>query len=169
MFMYYYTYLVLKRVLIVKKTDCLKYIYLISIITYYNETLYRNISFTKQKNRCLLIYTSNQNLIIIDNINIILIHISKIGEVQMEKLLTNKKFSQNIKKIRMQKNLTQEQTVAKLQLLGSPISRSTYSLIEMGRGNIFISDLVGLQQIFCVDFKEFFDGITVQRESRENK
>lgn len=87
----------------------------------------------------------------------------------MEKLLTNKKFSQNIKKIRIQKNLTQEQTVAKLQLLGSPISRSTYSLIEMGRGNIFISDLVGLQQIFCVDFKEFFDGITVQRESRENK
>ena len=84
----------------------------------------------------------------------------------MEKLLTNKKFSQNLKKIRVQKKLTQEQTVAKLQLLGSPISRSTYSLIEMGRGNIFISDLVGLQQIFNVDFKDFFDGISVQRENR---
>ncbi|MCI5892975.1 MAG: helix-turn-helix domain-containing protein [Clostridiales bacterium] len=83
----------------------------------------------------------------------------------MEKLLTNKKFGHNLKKIRMQNNLTQEQTVTKLQLLGSPISRSTYSLIEMGRGNIFISDLVGLQQIFCVDYKDFFDGISAQRDN----
>ncbi len=83
----------------------------------------------------------------------------------MEKLLTNKRFSENLVRIRKQKGLTQEQTVAKLQLLGSPISRSTYSLIEMGRGNIFISDLVGLQQIFEVDFKEFFDGIFPEREN----
>ncbi len=85
----------------------------------------------------------------------------------MDKLLTNKTFAQNLKKLRFQSKLTQEQTVAKLQLLGSPISRSTYSLIELGRGNIFISDLVGLQQIFCVDFKEFFEGISTQREGKE--
>ena len=81
----------------------------------------------------------------------------------MQKILTNDKFSQNLKRIRKEKGLTQEQTVAKLQLLGSPISRSTYSLIEMGRGNIFISDLVGLQQILDVDFKEFFEGISIER------
>lgn len=83
----------------------------------------------------------------------------------MEKLLTNKTFSENLKRIRKQRGLTQEQTVAKLQLLGSPISRSTYSLIEMGRGNIFISDLVGLKQIFGVDFNEFFKDIPVEREN----
>lgn len=81
----------------------------------------------------------------------------------MKKIITNKSFSENLKSIRKKSGLTQEETVAKLQLLGSPISRSTYSLIEMGRGNIFISDLVGLQQIFNVDFKDFFDGISVQR------
>ena len=81
----------------------------------------------------------------------------------MQKILTNDKFCQNLKRIRKEKGLTQEQTVAKLQLLGSPISRSTYSLIEMGRGNIFISDLVGLQQILNVDFKEFFEGISIER------
>ena len=82
----------------------------------------------------------------------------------MVKLLNNETFSQNLKRIRKNSGLTQDQTVAKLQLLGSPISRSTYSLIEMGRGNIFASDLVGLQQIFNVDFKEFFDGISVMRD-----
>ena len=85
----------------------------------------------------------------------------------MDKLLINKKFSQNLRKIRKYKGLTQENVVTKLQLLGSPISRSTYSLIEMGRGNIFVSDLVGLQQIFNIDFKDFFEGISVQRNGRE--
>ena len=83
----------------------------------------------------------------------------------MEKLLINKRFSENLIRIRKKKGLTQEQTVAKMQLLGSPISRSTYSLIELGRGNIFISDLVGLKQIFEVDFEEFFDGISTEREN----
>lgn len=85
----------------------------------------------------------------------------------MDKMLTDNKFCDNLKKIRKAKGYTQEQTVAKLQLLGSPISRSTYSLIEMGRGNIFISDLVGLQQIFNVDYSEFFENIAVSRDGRE--
>lgn len=87
----------------------------------------------------------------------------------MEKILSNKTFAQNLKTLRKQSKLTQNETVIKLQLLGSPISRSTYSLIELGRGNIFVSDLVGLQQIFQVDFKEFFNGISVQRESKEKQ
>ncbi len=81
----------------------------------------------------------------------------------MEKLITNCVFSENLKRIRKESGLTQEKTVKELNLLGSTISRSTYSLIEMGRGNIFISDLVGLQEIFKVDYSEFFKGISVQR------
>ena len=81
----------------------------------------------------------------------------------MQKILNNSFLGENIKKLRIKAGLTQEQTVAKLQLMGSPISRSTYSLIEMGRGNVFVSDLVGLQQIFDVSFDEFFVGVSVQR------
>lgn len=81
----------------------------------------------------------------------------------MEKLIANAVFSENLKRIRKESGLTQEKTVRELQLLGSTISRSTYSLIEMGRGNIFVSDLVGLQQIFKVDYAEFFRGVSVQR------
>ena len=82
----------------------------------------------------------------------------------MTKILNNAIVARNLKRIRKASKMTQEQTVAKLQLLGSPISRSTYSLIEMGRGNIFVSDLVGLKQIFGVDYERFFEGIETERQ-----
>ena len=78
--------------------------------------------------------------------------------------MVERSIGRRIQQYRKKKGLTQEQTVAKLQVLGSPITRSTYSLIEMGKGNIFVSDLVGLSQIFGVDYHEFFKGIPVQRE-----
>jgi len=81
----------------------------------------------------------------------------------MKKIITDNTFGQNLQKIRLAKGLTQEQTVAKLQLLGSPLTRGTYSLIEMGRGNIYISDLVGLKQIFNIEYAEFFDGVLPAR------
>ena len=73
---------------------------------------------------------------------------------------------QNSQRIRTECGLTQEQTVAKIQVLGSPLSRSTYSLIEMGRGNLFVSDLVALKMVFQVDYEEFFRGIGPSRQSK---
>jgi len=81
----------------------------------------------------------------------------------MKKILVNNTFGQNLQKIRYSKDLTQEQTAAKLQLLGSPMSRDVYAQIETGKGNIYISDLVGLQQVFNVDFAEFFEGVPTAR------
>jgi len=87
----------------------------------------------------------------------------------MTKVLTNEQLGRNIQRIRLQRGLTQEQTVAKLQVLGSPLSRSTYSLIEMGRGNIFVSDLVALQMVFQVDYKEFFRDIPPARQGKSEE
>ena len=84
----------------------------------------------------------------------------------MAKLLGSEMLGQNIRRIRAERGLTQEQTVAKLQVLGSPLSRSTYSLIEMGRGNLFVNDLVALKMVFQVDYDEFFRGIGPSRQSR---
>ena len=84
----------------------------------------------------------------------------------MPKLLSNQILGENIKRIRISCRLTQEQTVAQLQVLGSPISRSTYSLIEMGRGNLFVHDLVGLKCIFNVDYEEFFKDIPPSRDTK---
>lgn len=84
----------------------------------------------------------------------------------MPKLLGNELLGENIKRMRLQAGLTQEQTVAKLQVLGSPLSRSTYSLIGMGRGNLYVNDLVGLQTVFGVSYEEFFKGIPPSRPSK---
>lgn len=81
----------------------------------------------------------------------------------MDKLISNSIFGQNIKKIRVKCGLTQEETVARLQIYGSPLSRSAYAGIELGRANIYVSDLVALQQIFKVDYSEFFEGISTAR------
>ena len=82
----------------------------------------------------------------------------------MTKRIGGQLLGANIKRIRLRCGLTQEQTVAKMQVLGSPTSRSTYLLIEMGRGNLFVSDLVGLQRVFNVPYEEFFRDIPPLRE-----
>lgn len=87
----------------------------------------------------------------------------------MTKLLGTEQLGRNIQRIRLDCGLTQEQTVAKLQVLGSPLSRSTFSLIEMGRGNIFASDLVALQMVFQVDYQEFFRDIPPARQGRADE
>ena len=86
----------------------------------------------------------------------------------MPKILGNKILGDNIRRIRRACGLTQEQTVAKLQVLGSPLTRSTYSLIELGRGNIFVNDLVGLQIVFNVSYEEFFKDIPPSRSSKQS-
>lgn len=87
----------------------------------------------------------------------------------MTKLMGAGQLGRNIRRIRLECGLTQERTVAKLQVLGSPLSRSTYSLIEMGRGNIFVSDLVALQTMFQVDYKEFFRDIPPARQGKPDE
>lgn len=85
----------------------------------------------------------------------------------MSKVLGCKTIGDNIKRIRMSCGLTQEQTVARMQVLGSTISRSTYSLIEMGRGNIYASDLVALKTVFNVSFDDFFKDVSPARNGEE--
>ncbi len=84
----------------------------------------------------------------------------------MAKLLGTEILGRNIKRIRIERGFTQEQTAAKLQLLGSPLSRSTFSLIEMGRGNIFASDLVALKMVFQVEYEDFFRDISPSRQAK---
>lgn len=68
----------------------------------------------------------------------------------------------NIRKFRKKNNLTQEQTVARMQLLGLEISRSSYSQLECGLYNIKVSELLALCEIFHVNIEDFFDGMSLQ-------
>jgi transcriptional regulator with XRE-family HTH domain len=63
--------------------------------------------------------------------------------------------------MRKASKLTQEQVVAKLQLLNIAISRSVYAQIKCETYNIRISELAALKQIFHVDYTDFFKGTTL--------
>ncbi|BDF33149.1 hypothetical protein CE91St62_12140 [Lachnospiraceae bacterium] len=69
----------------------------------------------------------------------------------------------NLRKLRNNADLTQEQVVAQLQLRNFSISRSIYSQIESGTYNIRISELIALAEIFHTDYNTMFNGLTYNK------
>ena len=79
----------------------------------------------------------------------------------MMKVRPDRDIGSNIQKARNAKGMTQDQTIAKLQLMGIEISRSTYAKIETNRINIRVSELLALSEIFNVDFNFFFQDLVL--------
>lgn len=79
----------------------------------------------------------------------------------MLKIRPDRNIGSNIQKARYGKGLTQDETIAKLQLMGIEISRITYAKIETNRINIRVSELIALSKIFDVDFNYFFEDLTL--------
>lgn len=52
--------------------------------------------------------------------------------------------------------LTQDQVVAKFNLMGISKSKSTYAKLETNRMNIKVSELIALEKIFSTDINAFF-------------
>lgn len=74
----------------------------------------------------------------------------------MQWILQDVPLGRNIQTIRMEKQMTQQQVVEQLQLMGSAMSRTTLANIETGRRNIKASDLKALKTLFNVSYDEFF-------------
>lgn len=83
------------------------------------------------------------------------------------KIIINRRFAENLVALRLKHGLSQYKLVEKMQLLGSTISRSTYSKIELGTGNLKVSDLVALKQVYDTDYDEFFEGISADEKENE--
>lgn len=77
----------------------------------------------------------------------------------MQKIRPDMDIGHNISYHRQRAGLTQDQTVARLQLMGIRISKSSYAKIETNRMNIKVSELIALCKIFCADISEFFQGL----------
>ena len=77
----------------------------------------------------------------------------------MQKIRPDMDIGQNIQYQRKKSGLTQDKTIAQLQLLGIEISKSTYAKIETNRMNIKISELVALCKIFHANISDFFEGL----------
>lgn len=68
-----------------------------------------------------------------------------------------KQVGANIRKIRIEKNLTQEQLSAKLQVFGCDITRSALAKIEVGQRHIYPDEIKALKQILNVSFEDILD------------
>lgn len=77
----------------------------------------------------------------------------------MQKIRPDMDIGKNIQSLRYKNNLTQDQVIAKLNLMGIVISKSTYAKLETYRMNIKVSELVALAKIFHTDINAFFDGL----------
>lgn len=77
----------------------------------------------------------------------------------MQKLRPDLDIGYRIGTLRKAAGLTQDQTVAKMQMMGLNISKSSYAKIETNRMNLKISELVALTEIFQTDFNAFFQDL----------
>lgn len=80
----------------------------------------------------------------------------------MQKIRPDLDIGKNIQQLRNDCKMTQDQVVAKLNIMGLNISKSTYAKIETNRMNIRVSELVVLKTIFNTGFDNFFDGLPLK-------
>ena len=64
----------------------------------------------------------------------------------------DKQVGQVVRKIRIERNLTQEQLAAKLQVAGCDVTRSALAKIEVGQRYIYLDELKALRQILSVEY-----------------
>ncbi|EAF6466639.1 XRE family transcriptional regulator, partial [Listeria monocytogenes] len=74
----------------------------------------------------------------------------------MQKIRPDMDIGKNIQRLRNNSKMTQDQVVAKMNIMGLNISKSTYAKLETNRMNIRVSELVALKIIFDANFNDFF-------------
>lgn len=74
----------------------------------------------------------------------------------MQKIRPDMDIGSNIRRIRKENRLRQDDVVAKMQLMGLNITRSTYAKIESNIMNVKVSELVALKDIFNCSFDDIF-------------
>ena len=67
--------------------------------------------------------------------------------------------SDNLRKLRLNYNISQEKLCAELQRRGCDIGRSTYAKYESGELNIRASIIIELKKIYNCSYDDFFEGL----------
>ena len=68
-----------------------------------------------------------------------------------------KRIGANIRVLREQAKLTQEQLAVKLQLGGCDITRSAVAKIEVGQRHLYPDEIILLKEILNVSFEQILD------------
>lgn len=67
-----------------------------------------------------------------------------------------KKIGTNIRRLRENAHLTQEQVAAKLQINGCDITRSAVAKIEVGQRHLYPDEIILLKEILGASYEEIF-------------
>ena len=78
-----------------------------------------------------------------------------------QKIRRDRNIGDNLRKLRLDHDISQEKLCAELQRRGCDIGRSTYAKYEAGELNIRASVIIELRKIYNCSYDDFFDGLDV--------
>ncbi len=78
-----------------------------------------------------------------------------------QKIRRDRNMGDNLRKLRLNYDISQEKLCAELQRRGCDIGRSTYAKYEAGELNIKASVIIELKKIYNCSYDDFFDGLDV--------
>ena len=76
-----------------------------------------------------------------------------------QKLRRDLNMGDNLRRLRLDHDISQEKLCAELQRRGCDIGRTTYAKYEAGELNIRVSVVVELRKIYNCSYDEFFSGL----------
>ncbi len=76
-----------------------------------------------------------------------------------QKLRQDHCMGDNLRRLRLERELSQEKLCAELQRRGCDIGRTTYAKYESGELNIRVSVLLELRKLYGCSYDEFFAGL----------
>lgn len=79
-----------------------------------------------------------------------------------QKLRRDRCMGDNLRRLRIQKGISQEKFCAELQRRGCDIGRTTYAKYESGELNIRVSVLMELRRLYDCSYDAFFAGLDKQ-------
>lgn len=85
------------------------------------------------------------------------------GVLYMEqKIRRDRNMGDNLRKLRLDHDISQEKLCAELQRRGCDIGRSTYAKYEGGELNIRASVIIELKKIYNCSYDDFFEGLDAE-------
>ena len=79
-----------------------------------------------------------------------------------QKIRRDRNMGDNLRRLRLEKDISQEKLCAELQRRGCDIGRSTYAKYEAGELNIRVSVIMELKKIYKCTYDDFFDGLETE-------
>ena len=81
-----------------------------------------------------------------------------------QKIRRDRNMGENLRRLRIDKGISQEKLCSELQRRGCDIGRTTYAKYEAGELNIRASVIIELRKIYNCTFDDFFEGLDISEE-----